>query len=212
MHVNAARGRTSRDYPGEIPPGGVLRTMPELVIGLVPGWEVGLHLPMQFDRSGRLHADGLRVRVKHVLPRDDKQPFYAGANFEWGYDQPHLSEDRHNLEVRGIAGWRGDRWHVAGNAIFAWVVKGANRSSKPDFEASLKIAREIRQGLALGIEHYAGFGRLGRFDARRDQDHMLYFAADIEHRGWSLNIGLGRGLTRTADDVVLKAIIGVPLK
>ena len=212
MHVNTARGRTQPDYPGEIPPGGVLRVMPELVVGIAPGWEVGLHLPMQFDRTGQLHPDGLRVRLKHVLPRDEKQPFFAGVNFEWGYDQPHLSEDRHNLEVRGIAGWRTDEWLVAGNAILAWVAKGANRSGKPDFEASLKVAREVREGLALGIEHYAGFGRLSRFAPRRDQDHVLYFAADIEHKGWSVNVGLGRGLTRAADDVVLKAIVGIPLK
>ncbi len=210
MHVNTARGRSTPDYPGEIPPHRVWRVMPEIVLGLGNNWETGLHLPMQFDRDGTLHADGLRLRFKHLFTQQKDSPFFSGVNVEWGYDQPHLSEDRHNLELRGIIGWKNERWMVAANPILAWVVKGQNRSRRPDFEGSLKVARHLREGLAIGIEHYAGMGRVGDFAARRDQDHMLYFAVDYERRGWSINFGVGRGLTKASDDVVIKTIIGIP--
>ncbi len=168
MHINTARGRSVADYPGEIPPHKVLRVMPEIVFGLGRDWEAGLHLPMQRDRDGKLHADGLRLRFKHMLPKKEGSAFFSGVNLEWGYDRPHLSEDRHNLELRGIAGWRTERWLVAVNPILAWVAKGANKSGTPDFEGSVKVARQLREGLAVGIEHYAGFGRVGNFAARRD--------------------------------------------
>ncbi len=212
MHVNTARGRSTPDYPGEIPPHRVWRIMPEIVLGLGNNWETGLHLPMQFDRDGTLHADGLRLRFKHLRPQKEGSAFFSGVNLEWGYDQPHLSEDRHNAEVRGILGWKNERWMVAVNPILAWVVKGQNRSRRPDFEGSLKIARQVREGFAVGIEHYAGMGRVGDFAARRDQDHMLYLAVDVERERWTLNFGVGRGLTKASDDLVVKAIFGFAFK
>lgn len=212
MHVNTARGRSTPDYPGEVPPDRVWRVMPEFVLGLGGNWETGLHLPMQRDRDGKLHADGLRLRFKRLFARPEGAAYFSGVNFEWGYDQPHLSQDRHNLELRGIFGWKTEHWLVAVNPILAWVVKGPNRSGRPDFEASLKVAREVQEGLAIGIEQYAGFGRLGNFAPRRDQDHTLYFAVDYERKGWSINFGVGRGLTPAADDTVIKAIIGIPFK
>ncbi len=212
MHVNHARGRDTPDFPGELPPDKVWRIMPEFVFGLPRDWEVGLHLPGQRDRDGKFHVDGLRVRLKHMWPKKEESAFFAGVNFEWGYDVPHLSEDRHNLELRGILGWRTGHWLVAVNPILAWVVKGPNKSGRPEFEGSLKIARQVREGWAVGIEHYVGFGRLGNFAPRREQDRMLYFVVDYEGKGWGVNFGIGTGLTPASDDRVIKAVIGIPFK
>ena len=212
MHVNFARGRGVPDFASEIPPDRSLRVMPELVIGLGNRWEAGLHLPMQRDRDGKLHADGLRVRFKHVFEQPENTAYFSGVNLEWGYDRPHLSEDRHNLELRGIFGLRTGPWLFAVNPILAWVANGPNRSSRPEFEASLKVAREIRPGLAIGVEQYSGFGPMGNFLPQREQDQMLYLAVDFEHKGWSINFGVGTGLTAGSDDRVIKAIIGIPFK
>lgn len=212
MHVNYARGRDKPDYPGELPPDKVWRVMPELVFGLPKDWEIGLHLPGQRDGDGKFHVDGLRVRLKHLWPVTEQSPFFAGVNFEWGYDRPHLSEDRHGLELRGILGWRTGDWLVAVNPILAWAIKGPDKSSRPAFEGSLKIARQVHEGWAVGIEHYAGFGRLHNFAPRREQDQMLYFAVDYEGKGWGVNFGIGKGLTPASDDYVIKAIVGIPIK
>jgi hypothetical protein len=131
MHVNYARGRDTPDYPGELPPDKVWRIMPEFVFGLPKDWEIGLHLPGQRDSGGTFHVDGLRVRLKHLWPKTESSDLFAGVNFEWGYDRPHLSEDRHGLELRGILGWRNEDWLVAVNPILAWVIKGPNKSGKP---------------------------------------------------------------------------------
>jgi len=212
VHVNYSRGRGTPDYRSEIPPDRALRVMPELVYGLGGRWEVGLHLPMQRDRDGVLHADGLRVRLKHMVPKKEASAFFAGVNVEWGYDRPHLSEDRHNFELRGILGWRTEHWLVAVNPILAWVGQGENRSGRPEFESGLKVARELRPGLAFGVEVYSGFGPLARSVPRHEQDHMIYLAVDYEGKGWGINLGFGTGLTAASDDRVIKAIVGIPLK
>ena len=212
IHVNHARGRRTPDFASEIPPHRATRLMPEVIVGLKQDWELGLHFPMQVDGNGRYHSDGLRVRVKHVLPRPDSQPFYAGFNVELGHDRPHLSEDRHNFELRGIVGWNAGPWKVAFNPIFAWVLKGANKSGRPDFEASLKVAREVGGGWSAGIEHYAGLGRWGSFAPRREQDHMLYVALDYAGKDFGLNLGAGGGLTPASDNFVVKAVVSVPFR
>ena len=212
LHVNYARGRATPDYPGELPPDRVWRVMPEIVFGLRRHWEMGLHLPTQRDAEGRLHADGLRLRLKHAWPREESSACFAGINVEWSYDEPHLSQDRHGLELRGILGWRTEHWLVAVNPILAWVLKGPNKSRKPDLEGSAKIARKVGGGWAVGIEHYVGFGPLSDWAPRTEQDRMLYFVADYEGRSWSLNLGFGAGLTPASDDKVVKAIIGIPFR
>lgn len=212
MHVNYARGRNTPDFASEIPPDKVWRVMPEIVFGLKGNSEIGLHLPAQRDASGKYHADGLRLRFKHMRPREETQRWFAGFNVEWGYDRPHLSEDRHNFELRGIFGRRDEHWLVAFNPILAWVIKGANKSGKPDFEASLKVMREVGNDFALGVEFYNGFGRLDNFAPRREQDRMLFFALEYEGKGWEINFGVGFGLTPVSDDRVVKAIIGIPFK
>ena len=212
MHVNYARGRDKPDFRGELPPDKAWRIMPEFVFGLPNDWEIGLHLPAQRDGDGKFHVDGLRVRLEHLWPRKEQSPFFAGVNFEWGYDRPHLSQDRQGLELRGILGWRTEDWLVAVNPILGWAIKGPDKSSRPGFAGSLKIARQVHEGWAVGIEHYAGFGRLHNFAPRREQDHVLYLAVDYEGKGWGVNLGIGKGLTPASDDHVFKAIIGIPFK
>ena len=212
LHVNYARGRVTPDFASEIPPDKALRLMPEVVFGLRNDWEVGLHLPMQRDRDGGFHADGFRIRLKHMFPKAEAAAFFSGVNIEYGHDRPHLSADRHNFELRGILGWRTDHWLVAVNPILSWVLSGENKSSRPDFDASLKIARELRPGLAFGIEYYSGFGALANFAPRNEQDRMLYFAVDYEGKGWGINVGIGTGLTPASDDRVIKSVISIPFK
>lgn len=213
LHVNTARGRRTPDFASEIPPHRVTRLMPEVIVGLRKDWELGLHFPMQVDATGKYHNDdGVRARVKHVPARAEGEPFYAGFNVELGYDRAHLSEDRHNFELRGILGWDQGPWKAVFNPIFAWVLKGVNKGSRPDFEASVKVARDIGDGWSAGIEHYAGVGRWNRFLPRREQDHMLYFAVDYAGKDFGLNLGVGGGLTPASDNFVVKAVVSLPIR
>ena len=212
LHVNHARGRRTPDFASEIPPHRVTRLMPEVIVGLAKDWELGLHFPMQLDAGGKYHDDGLRARVKHVPARADGEAMYAGFNVELGYDRAHLSEDRHNFELRGILGWEQGPWKAVFNPIFAWVLKGANKGAAPEFEASVKVAREVSGGWSAGLEHYAGLGRWNRFLPRREQDHMLYFALDYAGKDFGLNLGVGGGLTPASDHFVVKAVVSLPIR
>ena len=69
---------------------------------------------------------------------------------------------------------------------------------------------------ALGIEYYSGLGAFADgFLPARQQTHLLFAAFDLvekpgdEPSPWSLNLGVGAGLTEGSPQrFILKAIVG----
>ena len=69
---------------------------------------------------------------------------------------------------------------------------------------------DVAQGLALGAEYYDDIGTLANRLPRDQQDRTLYAVVEVERKSWSLNFGVGRGLTTATDDWTVKAIVGIP--
>ncbi len=212
LHFNfVPQGRKTPDYPGEIPPHHVFRATPEFSVGLRPNWDMGLYLPTEVAPGGNAYMDGARLRLKYLAPGEKTKPFFYGANVEVGYVPLRVSEDRYAAELRGIVGYRSGPWLLALNPILGWALSGPEKSSTPELDLNLKIGREINNEWMIGFEHYAGFGRINRMPNSSQQDQVLYFVTDFERKGYSVNFGIGKGLTNASDDWVVKAIVGIPL-
>lgn len=213
LHLNyVPKGRKTPDFPGEIPPHRVIRVMPEISLGLAPNWDVGLYLPFQANPDGNAYSNTARLRLKYLAPTENSKPFFWGVNFEAGYVPLRVSEDRYALEMRFISGYRNGPWLLAFNPILGFALSGPNKSATPDLDLTFKVAREINDEWAIGFEHYAGFGRINKMANSSQQDQVLYFVTDFEHKGFGVNFGIGRGLTNSSDEWVIKTIISIPLK
>jgi hypothetical protein len=81
-------------------------------------------------------------------------------------------------------------------------------SRTPEFELGVKVARTVTERLALGLEYYSGLGALNHLQSFSEQDNTLYAAMDLDMKAWTLNFGVGRGLTSDADRWTVKAIFG----
>jgi hypothetical protein len=68
---------------------------------------------------------------------------------------------------------------------------------------------DVGQGIALGVEYYNDIGTLANRLPREEQNRTLYAVVEVERNSWSLNFGVGRGLTTATDDWTAKAIVGV---
>jgi len=90
-------------------------------------------------------------------------------------------------------------------------LSGPDRSATPELDLNFKAAREISSEWSVGLEHYAGLGRVNKMPNSSQQDQVLYFATDFERKGFGVNFGIGKGLTNVSDDWVVKAIVGFPL-
>ena len=212
LHVNTTpSGRSRPDYPGEAVPNGGLRITPEFSYGLTPSWEVGLYVPLNRDASGNTSLAGAKLRLKWLPLRPDAHGgWFLGVNTELSRLKQRFSESRNSLELRGMAGYTDERWLVAVNPLLGWSLSPGFRGQSPDFSLATKIARTVAPGLALGVEHYADLGTLARVLPSGEHVNTLYAAADWKAGGWDVNVGIGRGLSHSADRLTLKAIVGFP--
>jgi hypothetical protein len=205
-------GRRTPDYGGESAPGQLFHLNPEISLGLTPSTDIGIYLPMQVDGDGNRAFNGPRLRFKWLPAVAPDGGWFYGVNFELSANSRRVTEDHYALEMRNIIGWRNSEWLIAVNPILGFALSGENRSEPPDLMLAIKVARQVNDELALGIEHYAGVGPIN--DTLRSQynDQTTYLVLDYESKGWGVNFGVGRGSTALADNWVVKAIIGIPLR
>jgi len=211
LHVNTTpSGRSVPDYPGEAVPAHGLRVTPEFSYGLTPDWEAGLYVPTNLDRSGSYQVAGAKLRLKWLplRPAENSAGWFAGANGELSHVQKKFSESPSSFELRMMAGHRSEEWLFAVNPVFGWSLSSGYRSATPDFGLSLKVARTIREGLAIGLEHYAELGTTRRLLPSSEQQHTLYATADVESKAVAVNFGVGCGVTGATDKWTVKAIFG----
>jgi hypothetical protein len=213
LHVNTTvKGRSTPDFPGEITPEHGLRFTPEFSYGLTKDLEAGLYLPYARDAEGTTHFAGPKLRLKWLplRPEEGGPGWFIGANVEYAWVAPDFEQSNRAIELRPIVGYRGSEWLLAANPILNWALAGPDHDGKPDFSPSVKVARTVAPGLALGMEYYADLGKVNNPLPRQEQSHTLYLAIDYERKPWAFNVGIGRGLNGATDGWTLKTIIEIP--
>lgn len=80
----------------------------------------------------------------------------------------------------------------------------------PPFELDTKVAYAVNANYKVGFESYNVIGPVHPPGYLEQQSQTLYAVVDTDIKGWDLNLGLGHGLTSISDQVILKAIVGVP--
>ncbi len=212
IHTNyVLSGALTNEYPGEQQSLHRLRVTPEFSLGLTNNLELGAYLPLAtFDRSGRLGIDGIKFRLKYILPRATGQKWFVGANFEIGRVSHRLDINPYNAEFKGIAGVRFGKWTAAVNANIDFTVSGPAPGP-----ASLEIATKLNYALsprvALGVENFTGVGEFRALGQFGNSEQASYLTIDTSFGRWDLNLGIGRGYGSNPDKWIVKAVIGVPI-
>lgn len=213
LHLNTTPdGRGQADYPGEVTPNHGTRLTPEFSWGLSDTFEAGLYLPTNFTSDGHGELAGYKLRLKWIpLKAPEGGGWFAGVNVEWGMLQKRYSQSRQAAEVRTIFGWRNEDWLISVNPTFGLDLSPGFGRDNPNFDIGVKVGRKVAEGVMLGGEYYADFGSTQHFSAWNQQNHTLYFVADIDKGPLPFNVGIGRGISPAADNWTVKAIFEVPL-
>jgi hypothetical protein len=209
LHVNTTpSGRREAEFPNEVTPHHGLRVTPELTYGFAQDFDAGFYLPMTRDADGRVLFGGPKLRLKWVplRPPENGAGWFAGANAEYSWLNRNFEPETRRFELRPILGWRDADWLFAFNPVLDWALNGPDKSGRPEFNPSLKAARTVAEGVALGLEYYGGLGPLGRPAPGAEQSHSLYVALDWERGPLPFQVGIGRGFGNTDDDWTVKAI------
>ncbi|MGO9486315.1 MAG: hypothetical protein ACLPX9_17350 [Rhodomicrobium sp.] len=214
IHFNTTPiGRAFELYPGEITNDQGYRVTPEFSYGLTKDLELGFYLDTQQDGAGTDYFVGTKYRVKWLpIHPDDNGGLFAGANIEFSVVGERFSQSPEGLELRLIDGYRSKDWLIAVNPIFDWGLSGEAASSDPEFTAAIKITRKVAEGISAGIEYYGDLGQLGHIPAWDKQDQRIYAVTDVNLPPFVFNLGVGVGLSRTADALTIKTIWEVPVE
>jgi len=198
-------GQASPAFPGGLVPDHTLNGVPEWAYGVRPWMEAGLYLPLySYTAGGHLLFNGFKLRTLFVVPDAGRRSFFYGVNLEFSYNTAHWDASRYTQEIRGILGWHLGAWDLIINPILDNSYKGIGQL---DFAPSTRLAYHVNDRWALAAEEYDDFGHLQKFTPADAQSHQLFGVLDYSGRPWSVEGGLGFGLTRATDRAVLKLIL-----
>jgi hypothetical protein len=212
VHLNyVPEGIKLADYPGGQAPHRVFRVTPEFSYGLTPNLELGLYVLTSRDADGHSTVDGQKLRLKYIAPKAADQAYFIGANLEVGRVDFRLNENPWNGELKGIFGYRKDRWTLALNTNIGFKIAGP-ADSPPTLSLATKVAYKTDRDFQIGFESYNELGELGRLGSLNlgQLSQTLYAVIDATVGGWDINFGLGRGWTSDSDRWVIKAVVSVP--
>jgi hypothetical protein len=198
-------GRTMPDFPNGIVPNHTLNGVSEWAYGVTDWFEAGRYLPLySLGGNGRLTYNGFKLRTLFVRPDAANQPFFYGINFEFSWNTAHWDQNKQTQEIRPIIGWHLGDLDVIVNPILDNSYKGF---SHLDFAPATRVAYNFNKTWALAAEEYDDFGPLRGFNASAQQQHQLFGVFDYNGKPWSIEGGIGVGLTNAGDHLVLKLIL-----
>ena len=216
LHLNyTVAGRSAPAYAGEAPPDRATRLTLEPAFGVTEFLELGGYLQTVYTPGDGFQYAGVKLRALGIVPRRLTGAFDAGLNVEVSVVPRAAEAETWGAELRPIFGWR-SRWISAWiNPIISFALSGAS-PLRPEFEPAARVSVNTQLGFGLGLEYYAGLGAFADgFLPLNDQTHLLFATFDLldrpseEPSAWSLNAGIGVGLTSgSAQRLVVKAIVG----
>lgn len=213
LHLNYVPvGERGSEYPGAQPSLDRLRYTPEVSIGLPERFELGIYPTLgTIDPQGGVAVHGIKGRLKWLGPVPKGAKWWWGANFEIGHEDRSLSANPGNAEFKAMLGARFGRWTLAGNLNADFVVAG--REPTPlAFDLDTRISYQMSRRLQIGVEAYDGLGTTRDFGSFARSEQSVFAVMDVEvGGGWGLNLGLGHGFTANRDDLIMKAIVSVPV-
>ena len=210
LHANyAIEGRTQPDFRGGIVPNHALQGTPEFAYGVKDWWELGLYWPYAVTNTGEFMDGGVKLRTLFVAPHAKERTWLLGLNFELGYDPPAFAEERWNLEIRPILGYRTGRDEFIVNPILDMALDKHDYTA--DFAPCARYAHALAGTWKVGIEHYADVGPLYRSNPGNQQAQTTFAIVEWSYGSLDMHFGIGHGWTPASDETIAKAIVGFPL-
>jgi len=212
LHSNSAIQGTTRKEGGVLPTQHAVHETLEITHGWTSWFETGFYLFTSVQTLGPDQGywwvgDHIRPRVR--APEEWHLPVGLSLSLEVGYQQREFSPDTRTLEIRPIIDKQWGRWYFAINPAFEQSLKGPGTKTGIEFTPAAKVSYDLMKVVSPGIEYYGTLGPVGNFPPTSQQQQQLYAVVDLNvDPRWEINFGVGAGLTRATDGLIIKMILG----
>ena len=206
LHTNfTARG----DKLGTRPTHHAVHETLEITHGWNDWFETGFYF-FSYAHSGfGWEYVGSHIRPRVRVPEKWHWPVGVSLSTEFGYVRPIIAADTWTFELRPIVDKKLGPWYLAFNPALEKALVGPNANKGFEFAPNAKVSYDITRKVAFGLEYYGAVGEIANFDPLSAQEHQFFPAVDLDlGPRWEFNAGVGVGVTRSTDRLILKVILG----
>jgi hypothetical protein len=209
LHSNITVRGTTHKVKGVLPTEHALHETLEITHGFTPWFETGFYLFTSVQPKTGWEWVGDHIRPRLRIPESWHWPIGVSLSTELGYQRRAFSTDTWTWEIRPIIDQQQGRWYWSFNPVLERTLKGENVKRGFEFSPNFKLSYDITPTVSGGLEYYGALGPLTGFDRLTEQQHQLFPVVDLNlGPQWECNAGVGIGLTRSTDPLLVKLILG----
>ena len=209
LHSNFAFQGQKKSVEGQRPTNHALRETLEITHGFNDWFETGFYVFTSYNPGYGYQWVGDHIRPRVRIPEAWKWPVGLSLSGEIGYQRASHSPDTWSVEIRPIVDKDIGRLYIAFNPTFGRALHGPGVRDGFVFSPNVKASVKTIKKAALGFEYYGGLGPVGRFDPYVEQEHQFIPTIDLDLGDkWEFNFGVGVGVTRNTEHLLVKMIIG----
>ncbi|MGA2133710.1 MAG: hypothetical protein ABSH50_15565 [Bryobacteraceae bacterium] len=181
----------------------------EITHGFNDWFETGFYQFTNHQPNGGWMWVGTHIRPRIAIPERYHLPVGISLSTEIGYQRPNISADTWTWEIRPIVDKKLGRWYSAFNPALERAFHGPDTHKGLEFSPNFKISYDVTPKIAGGLEYYGSLGSLTGFDPLYQQGQQILPAIDLNlNPRWEFNFGVGVGVTRGTDHLLVKMILG----
>ena len=209
LHSNFTVSGSRQIEDGVLPTNHAWHETLEITQGFTPWFETGFYI-FTSARSGQgWQFVGTHVRPRFRVPERWKWPVGVSLSNEIGYQRRQFATTTWSWEIRPILDKKMGKVYLSFNPTFDHALQGPETDRGFAFSPNFKVSYDFTKKVAGGLEYYGAYGPVGSVDAFRDQQQQFIPVIDLDvSPKWEFNFGVGVGVTRSTDHLLIKAIVG----
>jgi hypothetical protein len=209
FHTNFTAQGTKTVENGVLPTNHAWHETIEITQGWNDWFETGFYIFTSARSGVGWDWVGDHIRPRFRVPEKWKWPVGLSISNEIGYQRRQFSTDTWTWEVRPIVDKKVGPWYLSFNPTLDKSIHGASVPQGWVFSPNAKVSYDFSKVVAGGVEYYGSVGPLGNPDPIAEQQQQIFPSIDLNvSPEWELNFGVGWGLTRSTDHLIIKGIIG----
>src|SRR5579885_3808185 len=181
----------------------------EITRGFTSWFETGFYIFTSARPGGGWEWVGDHIRPRVRVPESWHWPVGVSLSNEIGYQRARFSPDTWTWEIRPIVDKQLGPWYLSFNPTLDRSWHGPGVGKGVEFSPNFKFSYDVTTKIAAGLEYYGSYGNLSGFDPFREQQQDFFPSIDLNvSPKWEFNFGVGVGVTRSTDHLIVKCIVG----
>lgn len=191
------------------PTSGAVHETVEITQGFTDWFETGFYIFTSAHRGFGYEWVGDHIRPRVRVPESWRWPVGVSLSNEIGYQRGRFSPDTWTWEIRPIVDKQLGPWYLSFNPTLDRSWHGPSVGRGVEFSPNFKFSYDVTKQIAAGLEYYGNYGDLTGFDPFREQQQDFFPSIDLNvSPKWEFNFGVGIGVTRSTDHLIMKCIVG----